>query len=130
MIRTENDWRHTACPGYGSLYCPAMSDDRCKECWGEYHCNNIYDKVEDFMFHFDNNDDEYITNGGWLPGEKYDLYVAECDTDKSGNISRCELFECLVRVENYWRLNVCQNSVSELICDLPNEEKYRCPDCD
>jgi len=32
-----------------------------------------------------------------------------CDTDNDGNIDQCELFDCIVVVENEWRDEYCPN---------------------
>jgi hypothetical protein len=108
MVENENAWRREACPAYGELHCP--HGHYCHECHDEYHCNDIYNLVEYYIADLDSNNDDNIDIGGYLDTKyKYDTFIEMCDTDHSGNVSRCELFNCFIMEENAWRLYTCAN---------------------
>lgn len=107
----ENDWRDVNCPEYGYLYCEPCSVPPCEGAW---YCDDIETITNDIFV-------TYNTNGGLSLdeaelGEHFDLMAAECDNNNDGNIDECEIFECVLNVENEWRQENCP-WFSDLYCE-------------
>jgi len=42
--------------------------------------------------------------------------LAECDYNNDGTLSFCEVHDCLIEVENYWRAENCMEGYGDLVC--------------
>lgn len=42
-----------------------------------------------------------------MNSEHYDLLITNCDINNDGNISYCEMVECVTKTENTWRDEYC-----------------------
>jgi hypothetical protein len=54
--------------------------------------------------------------------------MAECDLDFNGYIGRCEMFECMVMIENEYRINNCPH-YALAYCPLPYSDGECEPEC-
>jgi len=60
------------------------------------------------------NDDNHINLGDEYDGEELDVLLRRCDFDNDDSVDRCELFDCLVEVENEYRKVNCHEEFPKL----------------
>ena len=56
--------------------------------------------TEEVLSTFDTNYDGSINQGDYINSDHLDLVLEACDTDMDGTVNSCELFDCVVMVEN------------------------------
>jgi len=59
------------------------------------------------MAYYNNNGDGVINPEDQMDEEHYAQLVEYCDTNFDGAIDECELFECMIMIENEWRSEYC-----------------------
>jgi len=59
------------------------------------------------------------------------MLMDNCDADGDGTIHYCEMYDCLVMIENEWRLENCEEGYASLYCANPFEgDAYYCNGCE
>jgi len=53
--------------------------------------------------------------------ENRDFMLTTCDTNDDGDVTKCELHDCMVYVENMWRKENCEKGYPPVWCPNPNE---------
>lgn len=97
MIEVENDAREENCPGYGSIYCPALITD-C-ECEGTKDCNDMEEETRMWMINRDLNNDGYVNQADLgIDMVEYHDILAQCDTDDDNSLDFCEIWECKIKI--------------------------------
>jgi len=62
--------------------------------------------------------DMVINLGDNLTAENKDWLFTVCDSTKDENITICELHECVIYVENVWRLENCPHAFPQVKCEF------------
>jgi hypothetical protein len=63
-----------------------------------------------------------------VDAETLSVIMAECDLDFNGYIGRCEMFECMVMIENEYRATNCAG-YALAYCPLPYSDGECEPTC-
>jgi hypothetical protein len=56
-----------------------------------------------FMDSTNTNDDRMISAGDIIDNDELRVLIGRCDMNNDDYVSECELFDCMVDVENIWR---------------------------
>jgi hypothetical protein len=107
MVMAENAWRDENCPDYGYLYCEDCIEIGCDGAW---YCDDIEMITEEVFNYYNSNDDMTINPEDDIEEEHYIIMINYCDSNMDGNIDHCEVFDCVMVVENEWRLENCPES--------------------
>jgi hypothetical protein len=70
-------------------------------------CDALYVRAEETWAVHNTEGDYVLNHGDFLTEENKDWLFTVSDTDMAGNVPMCELFDCVVYVENQWRLDNC-----------------------
>jgi hypothetical protein len=106
-MRIENEWRAMNCPeGYDMAYCENYYP--CEDCPGLWTCDDIDMITMEFIAYYDTNVDGAINPEDSMDAEHYEILLEWCDTNDDGNVSECEVHECIVECENAWRNEYCE----------------------
>jgi hypothetical protein len=119
----ENHWRSEHCPEFGDLYCENAFAP-CETCEGAWYCDDIDVVTEEVMAYYDTDNDGVIDPADDVEPEHYHAMVDHCDMNDDGSIVACEIWMCVMMIENQWRAEHCPN-YGDLYCENVN---YPCPD--
>jgi hypothetical protein len=73
-------------------------------------------------------DNDTIDFGDDVDEDVLATLMAECDLDFNGYIGRCEMFTCMVMIENEYRTNNCPH-YGLAYCPLPYSDGECEPEC-
>lgn len=126
----ENEWRDANCePCFGHVTCDAPPKCGCEHAmW----CDDIINLSEEIMSYYDTNNDNGFNPLDNLDGEHAKFLYDTCDYNKDGTVDSCELFECLIELENKYRVEFCGEDFGDLYCIPPSDcdcpEAWTCED--
>jgi len=55
------------------------------------------------MYTHNTNDDGMISSLDLINEDEFDVMIKNCDMNGDSYISECEVFDCMIIVENHWR---------------------------
>jgi predicted nucleic acid-binding Zn finger protein len=112
----ENQWRDEHCPDYGHVYCDCPFF--VATCDGAWSCEDIENISIEVIAYYDTNSDNAINPEDTMDEGHYNDLVAYCDFNNDGTIDACEVHDCLVIVENEWRMENCPD-YGAAYCNCP-----------
>jgi len=100
----ENEWRKKKCP---VNFAQSNCDRKCQECEGAWNCGDLTKASEDIIKHLDTNGDKKISMTDNIDKSHLAIVTEICDYTNDKEVTPCEIFDCLVKVENMWRDKFC-----------------------
>jgi len=126
LVAYETAWRVENCPAeYGVPDCDCTII--ITTCPDEWTCGDIDFISEEVMNYYDTNGDGSINLGDEIESSHLSIMIDECDQDGNESIDRCEVYDCLIKVENDWRMENCPG-YTMLNCNNPYCYDDECPD--
>jgi len=77
---------------------------------------------------FYSKNDKFINEDDKIKDDHDLLVISECDFDGDGSVTYCEVWECLVKVENKIRDEKCPGEIAHIVCDNPFKDTCECPE--